>query len=165
MTKKLYDTLFEEAMEILSKDYEYGDDTFVNEETDEFDTEAAKDYADEMVNENPEYLCQKYLDTDKEIKPEIIEAANSMLDIAIYLMAENEGVRPNLKHPEETKKLFMETHEIDEILWPYWAEILYNYDLEGCLWRQFGEGEFYNKAVESGYPSWDAAWDEFEIRY
>lgn len=165
MTKKLHDELFKETMKILSMDYTYGDDSFVNEETDEFDTDTAKEYAKEMISENPEYLCQKIFVTDKEIKPEIIEAANNMLDIAVYLRTKLEGLRPNLKHPEETKKLFMKVHETNEIMWPYWAKILYRYDLESYLWIKHGEGEysheFYREAVESGYP-WYTSWDEFE---
>lgn len=59
------------------------------------------------------------LDTKKHIKPAIINAASNTLDVAIYLMADSEGVHPSLAHPKETKKLFMDTYDIDEVLWPY----------------------------------------------
>lgn len=165
MKTKLYEQLLEDAMDKLEQQFNFGDESFMNEETDEFDKEAAEEYAKEWVNENPESLLQSILDTDRHIKPEIIDAADSTLDVAIYLMAESEGVNPKLAHPKETKKLFMETHNIDAVLWPYWAEILYNYDLEGPLWVTYGEGKIQDEMLDAGYTSWDSSWNDFEIRY
>lgn len=59
----------------------------------------------------------------------------------------------------------METYDIDEMLWPYWAQILYNYDLEGPLWVTYGDGKIRNKMLDAGYMDWDSVWDDFEIRY
>lgn len=165
MKTKLFEQLFEEAMDKLEQQFNFGDDTFVNEETEEFDEEAAEEYAKEWIAEDAEILLQSMLDTKKHIKPEIINAAGSTLDVAIYLMADSEGVHPSLAHPKETKKLFMETYDIDEMLWPYWAQILYNYDLEGPLWVTYGDGKIRNKMLDAGYMDWDSVWDDFEIRY
>lgn len=165
MKTKLFEQLFEEAMYKLEHQFNYGDDTFINEENGEFDEDAAKEYAIEYVYEDAESLLQSILDTKKHIKPDIINAAGNTLDVAVYLMADSEGVNPSLAHPKETKKLFMETYDVDEVLWPYWAEILYNYDLEGSLWVTYGEGKIRNEMLDAGYMDWDSAWDDFEIRY
>ena len=165
MKTELYEILLEEAVNKLENQFHFGDCSFVNEETDEFDAEMARAYAEEMIAENPESFIQDYFNTNRSIEPKVIEAANDMFDISVYLQAKKDGLDAELKHPEETKKLLVEKLEIDEALLPYYESFIYNYDLEGSLWLSFGSGLFHSEAYEEGYPSWEDAIYNLELSF